>query len=73
MPKLGAVKLTVLISVDHLVLIASDFLAVRVESISLGKRLGDPIVPTLNLQLALDHLERCKVRFLIWIRILRRL
>ena len=48
--KLGAVKLTVLITVGHLVvLIASDFRAVRVASTSLGKRLGDPVVPALEL------------------------
>ena len=69
--KLGAIKLTVLITVGHLVvLFASNFLAVTVSSTSLGKRLGDPIVPAFKLQLELDHLERCVVRLDIWRRLL---
>ena len=71
MAKLGAVKLTVLISVGYLVvLIASDFFAVRVASTSLAKRLGDPVVPALKLQLALDHLERFVVLLVICWRLL---
>ena len=71
MAKLGAIKLTVLIIVGHLVvLIASDFFAVRVASTSLGKGLGDPVVPALELQFALDHLERFVVRFVIFRRLL---
>ena len=71
MAKLGAVKLTVLISIGHLVgLIASGFLAVRVASTLLGKRLGDPVVPALKQQLALDYLERCVVRLVICRRLL---
>ena len=71
MAKLDAVKLTVLISIGHLVvLIASDFLAVRVTSTSLGKRPGDPMVPALELQLALDYLERCVLRLVICMRLL---
>ena len=69
--KLGAIKLTVLITIWHLVIIiASDFIAVRVASTSLGKSLGDPIVPALKLQLALDHLKRCVVRLVICRRLL---
>ena len=46
--KLGAIKLTVLITVGHLgELFSSDFLAVRVPTTSLGKRLGDTILPAL--------------------------
>ena len=71
MAKLGVIKLTVLISIGHLVvLLASDFLTVRVASTSLGKRLGDLVVPALELQLALDHLERCVVRLVICRRLL---
>ena len=71
MAKLGTIKLTFLITVGHLVvLIAFDFLAVRVASTSLGKRLSDPVVPALELQLALDYLERCVVRLVICRRLL---
>ena len=63
--------LTVLITVGHLVVLnASDFLAVRVASTSLGKRLGDPVVPAFKMQLALDYLERCVVRLVICRRLL---
>ena len=69
--KLNAVKHTVLITIGHLVvLIASNFLAVRVASSSLGKLLGDPVVAALELQLALDYLERCVVRLVICRRLL---
>ena len=71
MAELGAVKLTVVITVGYLVvLLASDFLTVIVASTSLGKRLGDPVVPALELQLELDHLERCVVRLVICRRLL---
>ena len=69
--KLGAIKLTVLITVGHLVvLIAFDFLAVKVASTSLGKRHGDLFVPALKLQLALDYLKRCMLRLVSCWRLL---
>ena len=71
MAKLSAIKLTVLIYIMHLVvLLGFDFLAVRVALTSLRKRLGDPVVPALKLQLALDHLERSVVRLVICRRLL---
>ena len=71
MAKLGAVKLTVLNSIGHLViLILFDFIAIRVASSLLGKPLGYPIVPALELKLELDYLERCVVRLVICRRLL---
>ena len=54
MPKLGAVKFAILIFFGHLlILVALNFLAVRVTAGSLGNRLNDPLVIALEPQLKL--------------------
>ena len=69
--KLGAVKLTVLITVGHLVVpLAPISLPLESRRPRLAKHFGDPVVPALELQLALDHLERFVVRLVICRRLL---
>ena len=63
--ELGVVKLAILISFGHLlILIASYFLAGRVAPGSLGHRPNDPLVIALEPQLTLYNFERCVVRLI---------